>query len=63
MKIQIEVEASGIKPEDATHYVPESGEFYEAWVKEGYSMRVADQTEWVKDGTLYPSIPHAFKIV
>lgn len=64
MRITIEVEVNGEKPVDATHFIPENETFYACWVKDGYSMRVGTQNEWVsdeEDGEL--SLPHAFKIV
>ena len=36
-------------PEGATHYLPDSPEDYECWVKDGYSMLVGKQTTWRSD--------------
>tara|TARA_Y100001938_G_C7900938_1_gene334634 strand:- start:154 stop:636 length:483 start_codon:yes stop_codon:yes gene_type:complete len=36
-------------PEDATHFLPETDVYWASWMKEGYSMRVVDQTEWEED--------------
>lgn len=63
MKIKIEVDVQGVKPEDATHYIPETVEFFECWVKDGYSMQVKTQNEWVADDATDPSTKYAYKIV
>lgn len=63
MRITIEVEVNGEKPVDATHFIPENEVFYACWVKDGYSMRVGTQKEWVRDVDSDLSLPHAFKIV
>lgn len=47
IKVEINVEVK--PPVDATHYLPNSEYDYECWVKEGFSMRVGSQTEWVED--------------
>lgn len=62
MKIKIEVDVIGEKPEDATHFIPENEVFHPCWVKKGFSMCAGTQNEWVKDDD-DESLPHAFKIV
>lgn len=36
-------------PSDATHYLPDSDQDYECWVKSGFSMRLFDQKSWRPD--------------
>lgn len=36
-------------PKDATHYLPETDEFFACWIKPGHSMRVGLQDGWKDD--------------
>lgn len=38
-------------PTDATHYLPETKETFECWIKPGYSMQVRHQKKWIADDT------------
>jgi hypothetical protein len=63
MKTLIEINEKA--PDDATHYLPDSTDNYECWLKEGYSMHVKTQTDWVPDTEAIKDINDglAFKIV
>lgn len=36
-------------PEGATHYLPESEDYFASWIKPGFSMREESQLDWVED--------------